>query len=301
VVRRGEFGNGRKAVFNRIVALATGWLALVSTPALAAEPKPWQLNLPHPASPVAELAYDFHTILLWIITIITIFVAALLVYVCVRFRESANPTPSRTTHNSLLEVLWTGIPVLILVAIVFPSMKLLYASDRVEDADMTLKIIGNQWYWSYEYPDHGNFTFDAYIAARTADEAKELGVARLMDTDNMVVLPVDTKIRLIMTSNDVLHNWSISDFGVRLDTVPGRLNETWMQATREGTFYGFCSELCGIDHAFMPIAVKIVSKAEFEKWVAEAQEKFAANPSDAPVKVAAKSAISIDNDNVLTR
>ncbi|RVU35062.1 cytochrome c oxidase subunit II [Hwanghaeella grinnelliae] len=288
-------------MFNRIVALATGWLALVSTPALAAEPKPWQLNLPHPASPVAELAYDFHTILLWIITIITIFVAALLVYVCVRFRESANPTPSRTTHNSLLEVLWTGIPVLILVAIVFPSMKLLYASDRVEDADMTLKIIGNQWYWSYEYPDHGNFTFDAYVAARTADEAKELGVARLMDTDNMVVLPVDTKIRLIMTSNDVLHNWSISDFGVRLDTVPGRLNETWMQATREGTFYGFCSELCGIDHAFMPIAVKIVSKAEFEKWVTEAQEKFADLPVSAPVKVAAKSATPADNDNVLTR
>lgn len=288
-------------MFNRIVALAAGWLALVSTPAFAAEPKPWQLNLPHPASPVAEMAYDFHIILLWIITIITVFVLALLIYVCVRFRESANPTPSRTTHNSVLEVLWTGIPVLILVAIVFPSMKLLYASDRVEDADMTLKIIGNQWYWSYEYPDHGNFTFDAYIAARTAEEAKELGVARLMDTDNMVVLPVDTKIRLIMASNDVLHNWSISDFGVRLDTVPGRLNETWMQATREGTFYGFCSELCGIDHAFMPIAVKIVSKSEFEKWVKEAQEEFAALPSNAPVKVAAKSAAPTINDNVLTR
>ena len=288
-------------MFNRIMALAAGWLALVSTPALAAEPKPWQLNLPHPASPVAELAYDFHTLLLWLITIITLFVLGLLIYVCVRFRESANPTPSRTTHNSLLEVLWTGIPVLILVAIVFPSMKLLYASDRVEDADMTLKIIGNQWYWSYEYPDHGNFTFDAYIAARTEEEAKELGVARLMDTDNMVVLPVDTKIRLIMTSNDVLHNWSISDFGVRLDTVPGRLNETWMQATREGTFYGFCSELCGIDHAFMPIAVKIVSKAEFEKWVKEAQEKFAAAPSLAPVQVAAKGADVAVNSNVLTR
>ncbi len=288
-------------MFNRILALAAGWLALVSTPALAAEPKPWQLNLPHPASPVAEMAYEFHTILLWLITIITLFVLALLIYVCVRFRESANPTPSRTTHHQLLEILWTGVPVLILVAIVFPSMKLLYASDRVEDADMTLKIIGNQWYWSYEYPDHGNFTFDAYIAARTADEAKELGVARLMDTDNPVVLPVDTKIRLIMTSNDVLHNWSISDFGVRLDTVPGRLNETWMQATREGTFYGFCSELCGIDHAFMPIAVKIVSKAEFEKWVKEAQEKFAAVPTSAPVRVAAKGADQAVNETVLTR
>ena len=271
---------------NRLMALLACFVGLFSGPAFAAEPKPWQLNLPAPVTPVAEMAYDFHTFLLVVITVITIFVLAVLLYACYRFRESANPTPSKTTHNSLLEVLWTGIPVLILVVIVFPSMQLLYASDKAEDAEMTLKIIGNQWYWSYEYPDHGNFTFDAYLVARTEEEEKETGALRLMETDNVVVLPVDTKIRLLMTATDVLHNWSVSDFGVRMDTVPGRLNETWMMATKEGRYYGFCSELCGIDHAFMPITVDIVSKERFAEWVKEAQEKFAEGPSEAPVRVA---------------
>ena len=271
---------------NRFMALVACLVGLFSSSAFAAEPKPWQLNLPAPVTPIAEMAYDFHTILLVVITVITIFVLALLLYACFRFRESANPTPSRTTHNSLLEILWTGIPVLILVAIVFPSMKLLYASDKAEDAEMTLKIIGNQWYWSYEYPDHGNFAFDAYLVARTAEEEKETGAKRLMETDNIVVLPVDTKIRLLMTASDVLHNWSVSDFGVRMDTVPGRLNETWMMATKEGRYYGFCSELCGIDHAYMPITVDIVSKERFAEWVKEAQDKFAeATPAEA-VRVA---------------
>ena len=279
---------------NRILALAAFFAGLVSGPAFAAEPKPWQLNLPAPASPVAEMAYDFHTLLLWIITLITLFVLGLLIYVCVRFRESANPTPSKTTHNSLLEVLWTGIPVLILVGIVFPSMQLLYASDKAEDAEMTLKIIGNQWYWTYEYPDHGNFSFDAILVARTAEEEAETGAKRLMETDNIVVLPVDTKIRLLMTANDVLHNWAVSDFGVRMDTVPGRLNETWMMATKEGRYYGFCSELCGIDHAFMPITVDIVSKEAFEEWVKKAQEEFAEAPVETTVKVADASAGAIE-------
>ena len=275
---------------NRILALVAFFAGLLSMPAFAAEPQPWQLNLPKPASPVAEMAYDFHTFLLVVITAITIFVLGLLIYVCVRFRESANPTPSKTTHNSLLEVLWTGIPVIILVIIVFPSMQLLYASDKAEDAEMTLKIIGNQWYWSYEYPDHGNFSFDAILVARTAEEEAETGAKRLMETDNIVVLPVDTKIRLLMTANDVLHNWAVSDFGVRMDTVPGRLNETWMMATKEGRYYGFCSELCGIDHAFMPITVDIVSKEAFEEWVKKAQEEFAEAPAETTVKVAKASA-----------
>ncbi|MDJ0685194.1 MAG: cytochrome c oxidase subunit II [Alphaproteobacteria bacterium] len=259
-------------------ALATG---LSSAAALASEPMPWQLNLPTPVTPVAQMQYDFHTYwLLPIITIIAVLVLALLLYTCFRFRESANPTPSRTTHNSLLEVLWTGIPIIILVVLAFPSFSLLYASDRVEDPDMTLKIIGNQWYWSYEYPDHGNFTFDAILAAREAEDVpiaeEEYGrdILRLMDTDNLVVLPEDTKIRLIMTSNDVLHNWAVSDFGVRMDTVPGRLNETWMMVEEPGLYYGFCSELCGVDHAYMPIAVKIVTKPEFEAWVQQAQQEF---------------------------
>lgn len=281
---------------NRILALVAVLAGFFSSSAFAAEPQPWQLNLPAPVTPVAEFAYDFHTFLLVIITVITIFVLALLLYTCFRFRESANPTPSKTTHNSLLEVLWTGIPVLILVVIVFPSMQLLYASDKAEDAEMTLKIIGNQWFWSYEYPDHGNFTFDSLLVARTEEEAKETGAKRLMETDNVVVLPVDTKIRLIMTSNDVLHNWSVSDFGVRLDTVPGRLNETWMMATKEGRYYGFCSELCGLDHAFMPITVDIVSKEAFAAWVKKAQEEFAEGPVETSVKLAGLAAGSAQTE-----
>lgn len=256
-------------------ALGVGATLAAAGPVWAAEPKPWQIDLPAPVTPIAEQMWVFHTYwLLPIITVITLFVLALLLYTCYRFRESRNPTPSKTTHNATLEVVWTLVPVLILVVIAFPSMKLLYATDRTEDADMTLKAIGHQWYWSYEYPDHGNFTFDAFLAARTAEEAEELGVRRLMDTDNLVVVPVDTKIRLIITASDVLHAWAISDFGVRMDAVPGRLNEAWFKATKTGTYYGFCSELCGTDHAFMPIAVKVVEQEEFEEWVAWAQENY---------------------------
>lgn len=276
-----------KSGARKIKLAATSGLAVLSAFAMssvawAAEPKPWQLGLPDPVSPVARQQSIFHDYwLMPIITVITLFVLALLLYTCWRFREKANPTPSRTTHHVGLEVAWTGIPIIILVVMAFPSFALLYQSDRVEDPDMTLKIIGNQWYWSYEYPDHGNFTFDALLVARTAEEAaaaeEEYGreINRLMDTDNLVVLPEDTKIRLIMTSNDVLHNWSVSDFGVRMDTVPGRLNETWTMIEEPGIYYGFCSELCGVDHAYMPITVKVVTKPEFEAWVTEAQANFA--------------------------
>lgn len=278
-------------MFTRLLTVTASLAAVFAAGAAhAAEPQPWKMNLPAPVSPVAEMMYNFHTYwLLPVITVITIFVLGLLVYTCFRYRESANPTPSKTTHNAPLEAIWTIIPALILVVLVFPSMQLLYASDKVEDADMTVKIVGHQWYWSYEYPDHGNFTFDAFLAARTAEEAEERGVKRLMDTDNFVVFPVDTKIRLIMTSNDVLHNWAVSDFGVRMDTVPGRLNETWVEVNKTGTYYGFCSELCGVDHAFMPIAVKVVPKAEFEEWVAWAQENYdtvAGTPANETVRVA---------------
>lgn len=246
--------------------------------ALAAKPQPWQLSLPDPVTPIAEQMQVFHDYwLLPIITVITVFVLALLLYTCWRFRESANPTPSKRTHNSVLEVLWTGIPVIILVVLAFPSLSLLYATDDVTDADMTLKIVGHQWYWEYQYVDE-NFKFDAFLAARTKEEAEEMGVDRLMTTDNLVVLPSDTKIRLQMTSADVLHNWSLSDFGVRADTVPGRLNESWtlIREGEEGMYYGFCSELCGTDHAYMPIAVKVVTKDEYQQWLGEAKEQFAA-------------------------
>jgi len=275
-----SLGSFKKRMTAGFGAVATGALALgmASGQALAATPKPWQLGLPDPVTPIAEQMQVFHDYwLMPIITVITIFVLALLLITCFKFRESANPTPSKRTHNSLLEVLWTGIPVLILVVLAFPSLKLLYATDDVADADMTVKIVGHQWYWEYQYLDE-NFRFDAFLAARSHEEAQEMGVERLMTTDNLVVLPSDTKIRLQMTSADVLHNWSLSDFGVRVDTVPGRLNESWTQINKgsEGMYYGFCSELCGTDHAYMPIAVKVVSKQEYQRWLVEAKQEFAA-------------------------
>ena len=242
------------------------------TPAWAEWAVDGQLGFQTPASPSAEAIYSFHNMLLVIITLITIFVLGLLVYVMFRFSEKRNPTPSRTTHNTLIEVLWTGIPVIILVIIAVPSFKLLYAQEDVSDAEMTIKAIGRQWYWSYEYPDHGNFTFDANMVA---DEDIEEGQLRLLSTDNVVVLPVDTKIRILVTASDVLHNFAMPSFGIKMDGVPGRINETWVTITREGTFYGQCSELCGTGHSYMPIEIKAVSKAEFEEWIKWAQEEFA--------------------------
>ncbi len=256
----------------RLIAVAAILITSASSAAFGADPKDWGLGLPTPASATAERIVAFHDLLLWIITAITIFVVVLLGYVCVRFRESRNPTPSRTTHNTLVEVLWTVIPVLILVAIAVPSFRLMYYADHVEDADMTLKVVGHQWYWSYEYPDHGNFTFDANMVA---DADLKPGQNRLMETDNRVVLPVGRKVRLLFTSTDVLHSWSISEFGVRLDAVPGRLNETWVEIDRPGVYYGFCSELCGINHAYMPITVEAVPVEQFDAWVKDAQMRFA--------------------------
>lgn len=269
------------------------WSALVG-PAGASEPTPWQMGLQPAASPTAAKIVELHDILLVIITLITIFVLGLMMYACVRFRESRNPTPSKTTHHALIEILWTVIPVVILIGIAVPSMKLLYFADRVEDGDMTLKVIGHQWYWEYQYPDHGNFTFDANMVA-TAD--LKPGQKRLMDTDNPVVLPTGKKIRLLFASADVIHNWSVSSFGVKIDTTPGRLNETWVQIDKAGTYYGFCSELCGVNHAFMPIMVKAVPPAEFDAWTKKAQKEFArvdvpeapaGSPVEETVKVAAR-------------
>jgi cytochrome c oxidase subunit 2 len=253
---------------------ALGSLAIAGH-AVAANLEPWRMGLPEPVTPLAHQMANFHNYwLMPIITAITIFVLILLVYVCWRFRESANPVPSKTTHNSLLEVLWTGVPVLILVVMAFPSLKLLYATDEVEDSEMTVKIVGHQWYWEYQYPDNGNFFIEARIAATTEEEAKEQNVNRLMSTDEKFVLPANTKIRLQMTSADVLHNWSMSDFGVRMDTVPGRLNEAWTLIEKPGVYYGFCSEVCGDAHAFMPIEVHVLPKEEFNAWAEQARTKY---------------------------
>ncbi len=244
---------------------------VMSGPVLAGQPTPWQIGFQDAASPVMERIDSFHDILMWVITVITLFVLVLLAIVVIRFNSRANPTPTRTTHNSLLEVIWTVVPVVILVLIAIPSFKLLYYMDRTDEAEMTLKAIGHQWYWSYEYPDHGEFAFDSIMIE---DEDLKEGQVRLLETDTRVVLPVDTNIRLLVTADDVIHAWAIPAFGVKLDAVPGRLNETWMRVDKEGTYYGQCSELCGVNHGFMPIAVEVVSKEAFASWIRKAKREF---------------------------
>jgi cytochrome c oxidase subunit 2 len=247
-------------------------LAMGSGEAIAAQPEPWQLNFQPAASPVMERVESLHDLLLWIISLISIFVLALLVFACLRFRASRNASPSRRTHHTLLEIAWTAVPVLILVVIAIPSFKLLYYMDRIPEPEMTLKAVGHQWYWSYEYPDNGNFTFDAYMVA---DADLQEGQLRLLTTDNAVVLPVDTDIRVLVAATDVIHSWAVPAFGVKTDAVPGRINETWVRIEQPGMYYGQCSELCGDYHGFMPIMVRAVGKQEFEAWTKLAQEQFA--------------------------
>ncbi len=244
----------------------------LSAAAFAAAPEPWQLGLQPAATPVAEQLNDLHNWLLIIITAITVFVMLLLLYVIVRFNARSNPVPSKTTHNTVVEMLWTVVPIIILVGIAIPSFRLLYFADRTEEAEMTVKIIGHQWYWSYEYPDNGNFTFDSLMVE---DADLQPGQPRLLETDTEVVLPVDTNVGLLMTADDVIHSWAIPSFGIKLDAVPGRINETWTRVEREGVYYGQCSELCGVRHGYMPIKVRAVSKEAFAEWVAQAQEEFA--------------------------
>ena len=240
----------------------------------AVEPEPWQMGFQPAASPVMEEIHTFNDLLLWIIGAITVFVMVLLLIVIFRFNEKANPKPSKTTHNTLLEIVWTVVPIIILVVIAIPSFQLLYLVEKDADRemDMTIKAIGRQWYWSYEFPDHGNFTFDAYMIA---DEDLEEGQVRLLETDNALVLPVETNIRILVTASDVLHNFAMPSMGLKMDAVPGRVNETWVRITKEGKFYGQCSELCGTGHAYMPIMIEAVSKEKFAEWVEQAKEEFA--------------------------
>jgi len=240
---------------------------------------PWQLGLQASASPVKEQLTDFHNLLLVIITAITLLVLALLIYVMVRFNSKANPTPTRTSHNTVLEVAWTVVPVLILVVIAVPSFKLLYFVDKTENADMTLKVIGHQWYWEYQYPDQGDITFSSNMVPENEIQP---GQHRLLETDNRIVLPVGSNIRILITAGDVIHSWAMPSLGIKKDAVPGRLNETWARIDREGVYYGQCSEICGVNHGYMPIAIEAVSKERFAQWIEEAKAKFASNATPAP-------------------
>lgn len=258
------------------VALTATALMAAAGPAAAGIPEPWAINLQPAASPVMERVHEFHNMLLVIQFGIVAFVLAILAYVIVRFNAKRNPEPSKTAHNTLLEIVWTAVPIVILVIIAIPSLKLLYYADRSHDFEMTLKVTGHQWYWSYAYPDHGDFGFDS-IPIPT-DEL-QAGQPRLLAVDNPVVLPVGTNVQVLITTDDVIHNWAVPSLGLKTDATPGRVNETWVRIEREGTYYGMCSELCGVNHYYMPIQIVAVSKEEFEAWTKQAQEQFARRPA----------------------
>jgi cytochrome c oxidase subunit 2 len=259
----------------RLLGLAVTGVALATCGTASAElgqPAPWEYKLQESATQVMEDITWFHNWLLIVITIITLFVLVLLTIVVVKFNARANPVPSRTTHNTLIEVAWTLIPVLILVAIAIPSFKLLFLQLDIPKADLTIKATGKQWYWSYAYPDNGKFEFDSLLA----QDKKP----RLLGVDNEMVVPINKVVRIQTTGADVIHSFTVPAFGIKIDAIPGRLNETWFKATKLGMFYGQCSELCGKDHAFMPIAVRVVNDQEFAAWVEGAKKKFAAGPAN---------------------
>jgi cytochrome c oxidase subunit 2 len=269
----GQIGRGLLGLTVAGVALAAGGAAFAEL----GQPAPWEWKLQESASPVMDNITWFHNFLFVLITLITLFVLALLVVVVVKFNARANPVPSRTTHNTLIEVAWTLIPVLILVGIAVPSFRLLFLQLDVPKADLTIKATGKQWYWSYAYPDNGKFEFDSLLV----QDKKP----RLLGVDNEMVVPVNKIVRIQTTGADVIHSFAVPAFGIKIDAIPGRLNETWFTATKLGMFYGQCSELCGKDHAFMPIAVRVVNDQEFAAWVEGAKKKYATNPANSYASV----------------
>jgi len=270
----------KSQIGRRLLALAVVGVALTVSGVAFAEmgqPAPWEFTMQQAATPVMEDIRSFHGLLLGLITVITLFVLALLVTVVVKFNARANPVPSRTTHNTLIEVAWTLIPVLILVGIAVPSFRLLFLQLDIPKADLTIKATGKQWYWSYAYPDNGKFEFDSLLAC---DETRQkCEPPRLLSVDNEVVVPVNKVVRVQTIGADVIHSFAVPAFGIKIDAIPGRLNETWFKATKTGVYYGQCSELCGKDHAYMPIAVKVVEDQEFATWVEAAKKKYASVPS----------------------
>jgi cytochrome c oxidase subunit II len=254
------------------------------------QPTPWEIGPQESVTPVMDWIVSFHTYLVWVITAIALFVLILLVIVIFRFNARTNPTPSRTTHNTLLEVAWTVIPIFILLTIAIPSFKLLFFQLNTPPADVTVKVTGKQWFWSYSYPDNGKFEFDSLMLKDDERKARldkdpKADVPRLLAVDNEMVVPINKVVRVLVTGADVIHSFSVPSFGIKIDAIPGRLNETWFKANREGMYYGQCSELCGRDHAFMPIAVRVVSEQAFAAWLDEAKKKYAS--ADAPIAVAA--------------
>ena len=255
--------------------------------ASANQPKPWHMGFQDAASSNMEQITQFNNFLLILMTAVVAIVFALMLFVMVRFRAGRNPVPSKTSHNTIVEVIWTVVPILILVVIAVPSFRLLYFQRDIPEADLTVKAVGYQWYWGYEYPDHGDFAFDSLML----DDAERGDQPRLLATDTAMVVPVGKTVRVVVTGADVLHAFAMPAFGLKIDAVPGRLNETWFKAEKTGTYYGQCSELCGIRHAFMPIRIEVVEPEVFTAWVAEAQEEYAALQDN-------KTKLAADNVNI---
>jgi cytochrome c oxidase subunit 2 len=276
-------------MLNRIHHLAlTAFFVLAGLlPAAAAQrgqPSPWEINFQPAATPIMEFIETFHNWLLVIIGLIMLFVTVLLGYCMWAFNAKRNPKPSKVTHNTPIEIVWTVVPVLILVGIAIPSFRLLYDQLNIPKSDLTVKATGTaQWTWTYAYPDNGNFSFDSNMLK---DNELKPGQPRLLAVDNALVVPVNKIIRVQVTGEGIIHSWSVPSFGVKIDAVPGRLNETWFKAEHEGMYYGQCSQLCGKNHAYMPIAVHVVSEQEFAKWLDQAKKKYSAVPGLAPNNIA---------------
>jgi cytochrome c oxidase subunit II len=257
---------------------AGGFLSLSLIPyglaqGVVGKPQPWEMGMQRSFSPIKDRIIDLHDLVLVIITVITLFVAALLVWVMVRYNSQRNPAPSQTSHNTVLEIAWTVVPVLILVIIAIPSFRLIYYQDRTPDPDMTIKVTGHQWYWEYTYPDQGNVDVESHYIA---DEDLKPGQLRLLDVDSQMVIPVGKKIRILTNSTDVIHSFFIPSFGVQRYAIPGRTIETWLEATEAGTFYGECNQICGQNHSRMPIAVRAVPENEFNAWIEQAKKSASA-------------------------
>ena len=278
-------------IFGFFSVLALIGLSLISADAaLASQPREWQMGFQEAVTPIMHEINSFHNMLLWIIGLVSLFVLSLLVIIVVRYNARANPVPAKFSHNTMIEIIWTFVPIVILLIIAVPSFRLLYHMDTIPEADMTLKATGSTWLWTYEYPDY--FDDEEFIAVMVPEE--ELGTdpygapqPRLLATNFNVVVPVGKTVRVVVTAADVIHAWAMPAFGIKIDAVPGRLNETWFRVEKEGIYYGQCSELCGKDHAFMPIAVHVVSQQEFDSWVRETRTELGLAEISSDIAVAA--------------
>ncbi len=234
-------------------------------------PHPWQIGMQAAHSPVERNVQSLNELLLWIIVLITVFVAGLLAYVCWRYSAKRHPVPGRTSHNTVLEIAWTVLPVLILVVIAIPSFRLIYFEDRTYSPDMTIKVTGHQWYWEYGYPDSGDLHFDSYMVPQ---EDLKPGMIRQLSADNQLVLPVGKNIRILTTSGDVIHSFFIPSLGVQRYAIPGRTIETWVRVDEPGDYYGECNQICGTNHSVMPISIHAVTDADYKTWLDQAKTKF---------------------------